>query len=350
MSENKKYHVLGLMSGTSLDGIDLAVCTFYKTDRWEFKINKHQTINYPKSWKNTLKNLHTKNKETIKKVDFEYGLFLGKIINTFLSNNKVDYIASHGHTIFHQPENNYTLQIGDGAAIAKATNITTINNFRSLDVSLNGQGAPLVPIGDLHLFPQYKYCINLGGFANISIKNKQTITAFDICPVNIVLNKLCSKLSLEYDNKGEIARSGKLIPELLKRLNKLNFYSNPAPKSLGREWVEKNITPLIEMPHPTADLLHTFCEHIAQKIGKLLINDTALITGGGAYNSFLVERIKHYASAQIIIPNPTIIDFKEALLFGFLGVLRLRNEPNCLQSVTGAKRDNCGGEIYQPII
>ena len=346
MKENIKYSVLGVMSGTSLDGLDLAICTFTKKGNWEFKIEKQATIKYSDYWKNTLENLHTKNKKLITTTDVEYGAFLGEKIIAFLDNEKVDFIASHGHTIFHQPENKYTLQIGDGKTIAKTTGITTINDFRSLDVSLGGQGAPLVPIGDLHLFPNYKYCINLGGFANISIKKESEITAFDICPVNIVLNQVCKELNIDYDNNGDIAKKGKLVPKLIQQLNQLSFYEKIPPKSLGREWVEKQIIPLI-INQKTEDVLHTFCEHIAMQIGKYLNNETALFTGGGVFNNYLMERIKHYSSSKIIIPNNTIINFKEALLFSFLGVLRFRNEVNCLQSVTGADRDNCGGIIHQ---
>ena len=346
MGKNIKYRVLGVMSGTSLDGIDLAICTFTKKGNWEFKIEKQATIKYSDYWKNRLENLHTKNKKIITTTDVEYGAFLGKKIIAFLDNEKVDFIASHGHTIFHQPENKYTLQIGDGKTIAKTTGITTINDFRILDVSLGGQGAPLVPIGDLHLFPNYKYCINLGGFANISIKKESEITAFDICPVNIVLNQVCKELNIDYDNNGDIAKKGKLVLKLIQQLNQLSFYEKIPPKSLGREWVEKQIIPLI-INQKTEDTLHTFCEHIAIQIGKQLKGNTALFTGGGVFNQYLMTRIQHYSTSEITIPNQEIIEYKEALIFAFLGVLRIRNEVNCLQSVTGAERDNCGGVIHQ---
>ena len=346
MRENIKYCVLGVMSGTSLDGVDLVVCTFNKSENWEFEIEKSETIIYRNEWKKTLQFLHTKDSNTISKINLKYGQFIGDTINTFLVSNRVDFIASHGHTIFHQPQNKYSLQIGDGETIANITGIPTINDFRSLDVSLNGQGAPLVPIGDLHLFPNYKYCINLGGFANISIKEKNTIIAFDICPVNIVLNKICSILNIEYDNNGDIARKGKLIPQLLQQLNQLNFYKTLPPKSLSREWVEKHISPIIKNFNPQ-DSLRTFCEHISIQIGAFIKHESALFTGGGVFNSFLMERIQHHSSSKIIIPSNTLINFKEALLFGFIGVLKARNEVNCLQSVTGAERDNCGGVIHQ---
>ncbi|MEC9209885.1 MAG: anhydro-N-acetylmuramic acid kinase [Bacteroidota bacterium] len=349
MNLNIKYRVLGVMSGTSLDGIDLAICTFTKNTRWEFKIEKSETLKYSNYWKKTLGNLHKKPKNIISEIDIEYGKFLGETINTFLTHETVDLITSHGHTIFHQPENNYTLQIGDGKTIANITKIKTINNFRSLDVSLNGQGAPLVPIGDLHLFTNYKYCVNLGGFANISIKENDKIIAFDICPVNIVMNKISKTLGLAFDIKGSIAKKGELIPELLGKLNNLSFYKQQPPKSLGREWVEKFITPLLLKNYKAEDILHTFCEHIAMQIGILLNDKSTFFTGGGVFNAYLMSRISYYAKSKIFIPNHKIINFKEALIFAFLGILKLRNEVNCLQSVTGAKKDNCGGEINNPM-
>jgi len=346
MTEKIKYTILGVMSGTSLDGIDLTICTFTKNQEWEYKIEKSNTLKYSISWKSKLATLHTQNKGIIEQTDIQFGQYIGQTINTFLNGEKVDFIASHGHTIFHQPENKYTLQIGCGKTISQVTKTTTVNDFRSLDVSLNGQGAPLVPIGDLHLFPNYKYCINLGGFANISIKKESEITAFDICPVNIVLNQVCKELNIDYDNNGDIAKKGKLVPKLIQHLNQLSFYEKIPPKSLGREWVEKQIIPLI-INQKTEDILHTFCEHIAIQIGKQLKGNTALFTGGGVFNQYLMTRIQHYSTSEITIPNQEIIEYKEALIFAFLGVLRIRNEVNCLQSVTGAERDNCGGVIHQ---
>lgn len=346
---NKRYRVLGLMSGTSLDGIDCIICTFIKKNKWEFKIERSETIRYTKYWKKTLEKLHTKDQSFISNIDIKYGKLLSNEIKRFLIDQKVDFIASHGHTILHQPENNLTLQIGNGKIIANYTRIKTINNFRNLDVSLNGQGAPLVPIGDLHLFKNYKYCVNLGGFANISIKENDTIKAFDICPANILLNEISKKLGLEFDVNGEIAKQGKLIIKLLKRLNKLSFYKKDPPKSLGREWVEKSIIPLILEEYKAKDILHTLCEHIAIQVGALLIKDSVLFTGGGVFNTYLMERISYYTKSKIFIPKKEIVNFKEALIFAFLGVLRVRNEVNCLKSVTGAKEDNCGGEINNPM-
>jgi len=347
MNKNVKYRVLGIMSGTSLDGIDLAITTFFKKNKsWDFNIEKCKTIEYSKYWQSTLASLHHKEDKIIKKVDKEFGEYIAQITNNFLGNEKIDFISCHGHTIFHEPKKKITLQIGDGKYIAKLCKITTINNFRTLDVSLNGQGAPLVPIGDLYLFNQYKYCVNLGGFSNISIKKDNLITAFDICPVNIVLNEVCKKLNIEYDSNGEIARKGMIIIPLLKKLNQLNYYNKKPPKSLSREWVEKNIYHLINNYKPK-DVLCTFCEHIAIQIGKHLKCESALFTGGGVFNKYLIERINLYSSSKIIVPDNKLINFKEALIFGFLGVLRFRNEINCLRSVTGAKKDNCGGIIHE---
>ena len=346
MTEKIKYTVLGIMSGTSLDGIDLAICTFTKNQEWEYKIDKSETLKYPIFWKSKLATTHTKSKAVVEQTNIQFGQFIGQKINIFLKNEQVDFIASHGHTVFHQPENNYTLQIGCGKTISNTTKITTINNFRSLDVSLNGQGAPLVPIGDLLLFPEYKYCVNLGGFANISIKKNDKIIAFDICPANIVLNDLCKGLGIEYDTNGDISRKGKIVPTILQKLNQLDFYVKKAPKSLGREWVEKNILPILK-DNKSQDLLCTFCEHVAMQIGKFLKDESALITGGGVFNTFLMDRIRFHSNAAIIVPNKELIEFKESLIFAFLGVLKLRDEVNCLQSVTGADMDNCGGIIHE---
>ena len=346
MTEKIKYTALGIMSGTSLDGIDLAICTFTKNQEWEYRIEKSNTLKYPIYWKSKLETLHTQNKATIEQANIQFGQYVGEIINVFLDGEKIDFIASHGHTIFHQPENNYTLQIGCGKTISQATKTTTINDFRSLDILHNGQGAPLVPIGDLLLFPKHKYCINIGGFANISIKNNEEIIAFDICPANIVLNDICKKLGFEYDYNGNISRKGEIVPAILHQLNQLDFYIKKAPKSLGREWVEEHIFPILKNQKPE-DLLCTFCEHAAIQIGKFLTDESALFTGGGVFNSFLIERITFYSKSKILVPNKELIEFKESLVFAFLGVLRLRNEVNCLQSVTGADIDNCGGLIHE---
>lgn len=336
------------MSGTSLDGVDLAICSFTKNKNWHYKIERSTTIKYSRYWLETLSNLHKKPEKIINEIDLKYGDLLSKLCNKFLKNEKIDYISSHGHTIFHQPENNFTLQIGNGNVISKNTKKITISNFRNLDVSLKGQGAPLVPVGDKLLFRKYKYCVNLGGFANVSIKKNNEIIAFDICPVNIILNYFSNLKGRAYDLNGCMAQTGNLAPDLLKKLNSLQFYSKKYPKSLSREWVEKNIMPLIKNDIKIEDVLHTLCEHIGIQIGKLLNDKEALFTGGGVFNSYLLSRIKFYSKSKIIIPDKRTIEFKEALIFAFLGVLRARGEVNCLQSVTGAIKDNCSGEINNP--
>mgnify|MGYP001035846114 FL=1 len=348
MNDNISYRVLGLMSGTSLDGVDLAICSFTKNKNWHYKIERSTTIKYSRYWLETLSNLHKKPEKIINEIDLKYGDLLSKLCNKFLKNEKIDYISSHGHTIFHQPENNFTLQIGNGNVISKNTKKITISNFRNLDVSLKGQGAPLVPVGDKLLFRKYKYCVNLGGFANVSIKKNNEIIAFDICPVNIILNYFSNLKGRAYDLNGCMAQKGNLAPDLLKKLNSLQFYSKKYPKSLSREWVEKNIMPLIKNDIKIEDVLHTLCEHIGIQIGKLLNDKEALFTGGGVFNSYLLSRIKFYSKSKIIIPDKRTIEFKEALIFAFLGVLRARGEVNCLQSVTGAIKDNCSGEINNP--
>ena len=343
--------VIGVMSGTSLDGLDIVKCQFLKTKKWNYKIEKGETVKYSKKWKKTLSNLHLKSKKEINKINIEYGRLIGNEINKFISdkNSKIDLIASHGHTIFHEPEKNITLQIGDGQTISNITKSTTVSNFRELDVSLNGQGAPLVPIGDLHLFSKYKYCLNLGGFANISIKKSDSIIAYDICPANIILNHIANKINLEYDLNGKISKTGKIDKKFFEKLNQISFYKKPHPKSLSREWLEKNILLFDEINNKKPeDLLATFCEHIGYQIGNKLKDKSVFISGGGVKNKFLCSRIKHYSKSKIIIADKLNIDFKEAMIFGFLGVLRIRNEINCLKDVTGAIKNNSGGLIHNP--
>ena len=344
----KEYYVLGIMSGTSLDGLDLAYCYFEYNKVWKFKIIKSTTIKYSNYWKNTLAKTHLKDNYEIKEIDKKFGIFIANEANKFIKKKKINFISCHGHTIFHEPNKKINLQIGNGKTIAEITNKTVINDFRTLDISLNGEGAPLVPIGDLYLFKKYKYCVNLGGFANISIKQNNSIVAFDICPVNIILNHISNKLGKEYDKNGRIAKKGVLINKLFKDLNNIIFYKNKPPKSLSREWVEKEVLKLINNKMKLNDVLHTLCEHIAFQIGNLLKCSTTLITGGGVFNNYLIDRIKYHSTSKIIIPNNEIINSKEALIFGFLGVLKIRNEINCLKSVTGARKNSCGGIIHTP--
>ncbi|MBL0046506.1 MAG: anhydro-N-acetylmuramic acid kinase [Bacteroidetes bacterium] len=347
-----KFHVIGAMSGTSLDGLDLAYCIFEKKKKgWNYSIQQTQCIKYSTPFRNSLAALETKSALEFVKADTEFGLFTGNKIKSFIAKHglTVDFIASHGHTIFHQPQNGFTSQIGNGAAIAAATGLTTICDFRRLDVALGGQGAPLVPIGDQLLFGEYDYCLNLGGFANISFQQKRNRIAFDICPVNIVLNSLSLELGKNFDKNGSVAKSGKLNKDLLNELNALSFYAKQFPKSLGKEWVLDEIFPLLHRSKlPIADKLNTFCEHIAIQVSKAIKSNAGKIicTGGGTYNRYLIQRIQHHTHATVVVPEKKLIEFKEALLFAFLGVLRSTGEKNCLKSVTGAIADNIGGCIY----
>lgn len=350
MKKEKKYRVIGLMSGTSLDGVDLAHVVFQKKQQWTFQLGAYTTIPYPEKWLNRLTKLPLQSSTSIQETSEEYGRYLGELTKSFIKEHqlKVDFIASHGHTIFHQPEKGYTLQIGDGQILANSCQQTVICDFRSLDVSLGGQGAPLVPIGDQLLFSDYDYCLNLGGFSNISYQENSKRKAYDICPVNIVLNDLAQQTGHPYDKGGEMARNGSLIPSLYKQLNALNYYDQKAPKSLGKEWVEKFINPLLNQHTNIPDLLHTFTEHAAYQIGKVLTKGNCLLSGGGAFNTFLLERLEQHSTATLQLPPKEIINYKEAIVFAFLGVLRYRNEANCLQSVTGAKRDCSGGVVFTP--
>jgi len=349
------YCVLGLMSGTSLDGLDIAQCTFeFQEGKWVFHIDRAITYPYTLQWKEKLANAEKLSGLDLMLLHNEYGNLLANFVNLFLEGHKtnIDFIASHGHTIFHQPQNRLTLQIGSGACIAAQTGIATICNFRTLDVALGGQGAPLVPIGDKLLFGNYGHCLNLGGFANISYDNNRgDRVAFDVCPVNIVINHLVMERGLSFDPEGSIAKQGMVNEALLNRLNNLSFYSQKGPKSLGKEWVLSEMLPVINSYNLTLeDKLRTFYEHVAIQINNSIrgeINCKVLITGGGAHNNFLLELFSTRIKLKILIPAPEVIDFKEALIFAFLGVLRFRNEENCLSSVTGAKKDNVGGIIYQ---
>lgn len=350
----KEYHIIGVMSGTSLDGVDLALVTFNYSNKWTFKINIAETIPYSKKWSTELKTLINYTKEELHFIDKSYTVYLAGIINNFIlkhSIDSIDAVCSHGHTALHQPGQKLTYQIGNLPDLSKRLNHTVVCDFRIQDVELGGQGAPLVPIGDEMLFLEYNYCLNLGGFANVSTHDRTNRIAFDICPVNIVLNKYISTLGLNFDDEGALASQGNVNLELLKQLDSLPFYKDMYPKSLGLEWVNNCIFPIIDNYNlPVKDILRTFVEHIATQI-SLVINKkqkaSVLVTGGGVFNSFLMKRIKILCKNKIVIPSKEIIEFKEALIFAFLGVLKLRDEINCLRSVTGAEKDHSSGKIFK---
>jgi anhydro-N-acetylmuramic acid kinase len=354
-SSKKEWIIAGLMSGTSLDGLDIAVCRFRKkTSGWSFEIIAAETISYSSTMKKKLSTLMKASAEEFAATDAFFGKFSGEQVKIFLTKKKikVDLVASHGHTIFHQPEKGFTTQIGNGAYIAAAAGLPVVADFRSKDVALGGQGAPLVPVGDKLLFGQYDFCLNLGGIANISFDKKKKRTAGDLCPVNILLNKLAETKGLSYDKDGKLAAKGKIDPTLLTKLNQLSFYKKPFPKSLGREWIDKEVFPLIDKSKSsTEDKLATVCEHIAFQIATILPSKKdakLLVTGGGAFNKYLITRIQTRVGNKIkvIVSDALTISFKEALIFAFLGLKRMIGEPNALSSVTGASRDSVGGSLY----
>jgi anhydro-N-acetylmuramic acid kinase len=352
---SKKYCTIGVMSGTSLDGLDLVCCNFWIDDRkWNFDVLATEEIPYDISLKSNLSNAFYQSEKEIQAFDLEYGDFIGNSIKAFIKkyNLRADLIASHGHTIFHRPSEAYTLQIGNGNSIAKITETLTINNFRAEDVKKGGQGAPLVPVGDKMLFSDFDICLNIGGIANISFDQNGSRYAFDVCPANQALNILAEKIGLDFDPEGANARSGAIISEILEHLNQLGYYKQAFPKSLGREWVETEFLPFLnKSDHETISLLRTVTEHIAFQIACATNNlkkGKMLITGGGAKNRFLIDRLKDLCIHDIVLPSKEIIDFKEAIVFAFLGVLKNRGEINCYASVTGASEDSSAGDLYFP--
>lgn len=354
---HNQYNVIGVMSGTSLDGVDLAFVTFnFKEHYWSFDIIVAETISYANNWTTKLKEAINYDKEKLEEIDQEYTIFLGEIINNFIQKNNIrhlDLVCSHGHTILHRPDLGYTYQIGNRSILADIINTKVVCDFRVQDVLLGGQGAPLVPIGDRLLFGKYNACLNLGGFANVSYENDLGFRiAYDICPVNVLLNPEANKLGFKYDNGGKIAKSGQINTSLLNALNNVAFYQQLPPKSLGIEFVLSELNPILSA-HPLSveDYLATITEHIAMQIAKgvdLTTKATILVTGGGAFNSFLLERISFHApNYQFIVPDKLIVNFKEAIIFALLGVLKTRDEVNVLSSVTGAQYDHSSGVIHE---
>lgn len=355
MEDIKQYRVVGLMSGTSLDGVDIALCNFRKhAGGWSFAIERAHTCKYTDNWKHALMTAENLPGLELSRLHNAYGKYLGELVVAIAGAAlaTVDFIASHGHTVFHQPEAGLTLQIGSGACIAAVTRKTVVCDFRSSDIALGGQGAPLVPVGDKLLFGAYGYCLNLGGFANISYDDDLgKRLAFDICPVNIVCNDLVRERKLDFDESGMIGRSGIICEPLLSKLNDLDYYKLDGPRSLGKEWVFQEVMPLLE--HYAAlsleDKLRTFYQHVVEQVAKVTaggLHNSVLVTGGGAHNHFLMELFRSILKPSIEIPEKAIIDFKEAIVFAFLGVLRMQNEVNCLKTVTGASKDNTGGAVY----
>jgi anhydro-N-acetylmuramic acid kinase len=350
----ESYKVIGVMSGTSLDGVDLAHIHFTVVrDKWQYEILESETVSYNDDWLNKLRTAVDFSKAELKQLNQDYTLLLGNIIKNFIQKHaikNIDAVCSHGHTILHQPQNGFTLQIGNLKEIAQIVGETIVCDFRVQDVKYGGQGAPLVPIGDRILFSDYDYCLNLGGFSNVSFEQDGKRIAFDISPVNTVLNFYANKLGLPYDDKGNIARSGETDMTLLEELDSLSYYQKPYPKSLGFEFVKTIILPLVESYDLSIeDKMYTFVKHIAKQTAFALPDrrGNMLVTGGGAYNTFLLESMQDYlAELELIVPDTKTLEYKEALIFALLGVLKLRKEINVLSSVTGAKKDHSSGKIY----
>lgn len=354
----KDRFIIGLMSGTSLDGLDIAFVKFSKKgSQFHFNLLNAITKPLPDEIKELLLDIENQSARTIFQLNEQLGSFYADAVNEFIEENEldrnaIDAIASHGQTIFHQPQDGYTVQLGCGATLAYRTGIPVINDFRSLDVAAGGQGAPLVPIGDNLLFGgKAEAFVNIGGFSNISFSDGQSTLAFDIGPGNLPLNFYARKLGFDYDRNGEIAGQNPSNPALLASLNALPYYQLHGPKSLGTEWLDSYFYPLIPKDESIQVILSTLTEHVAEQIRNTLNTHqikSVLITGGGALNKTLIKHISLNYGGQIIVPEEPIIHYKEALIFAFLGYLYLENIPNCLSSVTGAAIDVCGGTLHRP--
>lgn len=364
----KTIHAVGLMSGSSLDGLDIACCRFeLETDSGQvedWSLTATQTVSFEPEWRARLQHLPELSGLELAEAHINFGRYMGKLLQPFLRKlpTPVDLIASHGHTVFHYPDRQLSLQIGDGAALAAVTGYTVVDNFRAMDVALGGQGAPLAPLADKHLFPGYHFYLNLGGIANISARSEDGFIAFDIGGANQVLNALAAELGLEYDENGEIAAGGRLRPALLEQADALPYFQQPYPKSLGNDWVQEQLLPVYRVAgYPVADKLHTACLQLARQTARSLKRTLErepmpappyrmLVTGGGALNDFLLRCIREEAEKaaplELVVPEADIIAFKEAALIALMGALRLEGLPNCLASVTGARRDAVGGAVH----
>ena len=358
------YNVVGLMSGSSLDGVDIACVHLHETSgKWQYELVAASCNEYSVQWKCRLLEAITLPANDYQLLHAHYGHYLGELVNRFIDDNclqnQVTLIASHGHTTFHSPQHKMTHQIGDGAAIAAETGLAVVSDLRSLDIALGGEGAPIVPMGEKLLFNDYDLLLNLGGIANISAKNENSYTAFDVCSANKVLNMLSSLKGFEFDSNGIMARSGTVNEPLLAELNQLEYYKLPYPKSLANAFGSDTVFTLITKSRlAVPDALATYVEHVAMQIyfGVVSISKTfntapgnILITGGGAFNGFLISRIKKWFSGlnlDIVIPDAPIVKFKEAIIIALLGLLRWREEITVLSSVTGAKRDSIGGALW----
>ena len=345
------------MSGTSMDGLDIVLSSFKENEGdWSFNLLRCKTYGYDRKWVERLNQSKLLSGEGLMLLDLGLGKYFAECVNNFVSEfgidkNKIDFIASHGHTVFHQPDRGFTHQIGCGESIAFHTGIPVINDFRTKNVLAGGQGAPLVPIGDKYLFSAYDACLNIGGFSNITINKNDNIIAFDISAGNLPLNLISEELGKPYDEGGKFASEGSTDQPLLQQLNDLEFYKQKPPKSLGTEWLEKHFIPLLDCQINPKDRITTVSDHIAEQIGRILTEyqvENLLITGGGAKNQYLIEQLRSKTNANVHLPKDDIIDFKEAIIFAFLGCLYQLNIPNTLASVTGSTHDVLGGVLHLP--
>lgn len=338
---------LGLMSGTSLDGVDLALCRFSDAlGVGSYVVLNATTLPYPPVWEARLRSAMSLSGYELTKLDRDLGQYLGERVAVFLKDigHEGIILASHGHTVFHAPQEGVTLQIGHGPSLRRASGLPVVYDFRSADVAAGGQGAPLVPVAERDLFGHYAACLNLGGFANLTLL-QEPIRAFDIAPCNTVLNDLANRIGNAYDEGGLLARSGALIPELLQELNELPYYTQQGPKSLGREFVSQRIAPMLaaRTQASVADLAHSFTEHVAVQIAAatqdLKPDSEVLVTGGGAYNGYLLERMHaHAPQIRFHVPDAVTVNYKEAIAFAYLGYLHMKARPGNIPSVTGARQ------------
>ncbi len=350
------------MSGSSLDGLDIAHVQLDEVrGKWTYQLLHTACIPYANNWLHSLQQAANMQVGEFLKLNTDYGRYLGEKVNEFIAENgiehQVHFIASHGHTVFHEPEHRTTFQLGDGAALAATTKLPVISDLRSLDVALGGQGAPIVPIGDKMLFSDYDYLLNIGGIANITVYEHGNPVAFDICPANQIMNNLASRVGKLMDENGAMAASGKLLPGLLDELNEALYYRLLPPKSLSNEAAQDIIFPkLSQSEHSVADMLHTMCVHIAQQVAAAVRQSphgkemaSLVATGGGAFNGFLVEQLRQELSplnVTVVVPDAEVVKYKEALVMALIGTLRWREETNVLSSVTGAVKDSCGGALW----
>lgn len=346
--------IIGVMSGTSLDGMDIAYCEFSGFDsNLKGQIILGKTYSYSNEWRSKLHNSRTLSTLALQQLSVEFAELTVELVQRFLEEyqiKEIDYVASHGHTVHHDPDKGITVQIGEGHVISKGLGLPVIFDFRTQDVKFGGQGAPLVPIGDRDLYSSFDACINIGGFANISFQSNELTQAFDICPANVILNPIASKLGYAYDDKGGIAASGELIPSLLASLNNLEYYQLTTPKSLGVEFLDEFVWPLIEPRYKAPDILHTFTVHMAYQITKVIRQnglEFVLLTGGGALNDFFVEKLKQ-SGVNVRIATDMDLHFKEAFVFAYLGYLKVNHKINVLSSVTGASHDHITGKLHKP--